>query len=339
VNYKLCWISLLALAIGCGPERKTVLQVFHAGSLSVPFQRLEAAFESRYPGVDVRRQAYGSAMAIRQVTELGSAADILASADYQLIDRLMIKSPQRWANWNLLFARNAICIACGDRSPAITPDNWASVIARADVRIGIANPNNDPCGYRSLMTLYLAQSRLGKSGLFDEVILKNSNIEVERAGPGAVISVPLALSLRSKIVTRPKATDLVALLQAGAIGCLFIYRSVAVQHGLKFVELPAEIDLSSPDMEDLYAGVSVRLCADRPGESVAVRGSAILYGVTIPSCVRRRELARAFIRLLLSEEGREILRSCGQEPLWPPAYSEAGGRPAQQFSPNSKGAP
>ena len=325
MRLRLCLISVLvsSLAAGCVRKADSTLDIYHAGSLSVPFQMLEAAFEARHPGLDVRRRVYGSAMAIRQVTELGSPADLIASADYRLIDRLMIESSPQWAKWNLCFARNAMGIAYGSHSPRLTAENWASVLVRDGIRVGVSNPNDDPCGYRSLMTLYLAQSRLGKAGLFDELVLENSNISLARSGGAASIEVPASVSFRDRLVMRPKETDLVALLQTGAIDSLLIYRSVAAQHGLEFLELPDEVNLTNPDMEELYATASVRLRADRPGSCVEVRGGPILYGVTIPLSARQPDLAAEFVRLILSEEGCAILESCGQEPMRPPTYSSA----------------
>jgi len=325
--------SLLAicLLLGCSGEDSTLLRVYHAGSLCVPFQRLEAAFEAGHPAVDVRRQALGSAEAIRQVTELGKPADIVASSDYQLIDRLMIQTPQPKASWNLLFARNAICIAYRSGALPSTTADWAAALKRAGVRVGISNPNNDPCGYRSLMALYLAQERLKIADVFDAVILRNSNISVERDGGRAVIRVPTSLSFRGSLVMRAKETDLVALLQSGALDCLLIYRSIAVQQGLAFVELPAEASLGSPDLEGLYSGASVRLFADGEGCAVEVAGGPILYGITIPHGAPQPELAREFVELLLSERGRAIVEGCGQQPLWPPAYSRASSRGGLPF--------
>ena len=334
VSSKLCLISVLALglAAGCGREaEEAVLKIYHAGSLSVPFQKLEAAFEAAHPGVDVRREAYGSAMAIRQVTELGKSADLVASADYRLIDRMMIDGSPRWAEWNLLFARNAMCIAYGPHSPPIRSDNWASVLMRDEVRIGISNPNHDPCGYRSLMTLYLGQTQIGNSGLFDRIVLENSNISLAVGDTGAVIKVPEAVEFSAPLVVRPKEMDLVALLQAGAIDYLFIYRSVAVQHGWEFLPLPDEINLGSPVMDSAYGNVTVLLFADKPENTVEVKCSSIVYGVTIPSTVRRSELAAEFIRLLISEEGSRILEDCGQAPVRPSTYSSISSLPERPF--------
>ena len=74
----------------------TVLKIFHAGSLSVPFEELEAKFEELHPDVDVQREPAGSAKCVRKITELDSQADILASADYNLIPKMMMPDFAEW---------------------------------------------------------------------------------------------------------------------------------------------------------------------------------------------------------------------------------------------------
>ena len=71
-------------------EPRGTLVMFHAGSLSVPFDEMEKAFEARYPGVDLQREAAGSQNCARKITELNKPCDIMASADYKVIDKLLI---------------------------------------------------------------------------------------------------------------------------------------------------------------------------------------------------------------------------------------------------------
>jgi molybdate/tungstate transport system substrate-binding protein len=309
----------LLCAAGCEPEEGSVLKVFHAGSLAVPFQRLEGAFEAENPGLDVQREAYGSATAIRQVTELGRRADVVASADAELIDRLMIETGQ--AEWNVMFAGNAMCIAYGDHARPLTGANWADALSDERARVGISDPNADPCGYRSLFCLYLAGAALGEGRLFERLVGTNSDITVKRTGAHATIRVPGGIGRRGRLLLRPKEVDLVALLEAGAIDYLLIYRSVAVQHGLRHVELPDEVNLSSHSLREAYRRVRVVQFADMPGRAVEIEAGPIVYGVTIPSSAPRSEAAVRFVRLLLSDRGRRILEECGQPALQPPALS------------------
>jgi len=321
-------LSALCLFAGCAERPgQTVMNVFHAGSLSVPFERFEREFEAAHPRVDLRRQACGSAMAVRQVTELGKTADIVASADYRLIDEMMIGVEPKWADWNLLFARNSICITLSRAAAReIDSKNRLAELANPERRIAMSNPNHDPCGYRTLVTLFLAQERLGAGGLFDDLVLANSNIEVESAGGRTLLKVPTDLAVAGNLVVRPKETDLIPLLQAGAVDILFIYRSVAVQHDLPFVELPAEVNLSDPGREEAYNRVGVVLNADSPNP-VEVTAGAIIYGITIPVNAPNPLLAREFVELLISQKGAAILDECGQEPISPPRAWAAGAVP------------
>lgn len=44
--------------------------IFHAGSLSVPFEQMEKEFEQLHPGVDVQREPAGSRECAKKVTDL-----------------------------------------------------------------------------------------------------------------------------------------------------------------------------------------------------------------------------------------------------------------------------
>jgi len=56
----------------------------------VPFAQIQTAFEQANPDINVELQSYGSIQAIRQVTELGQEADIVAVADDSLIPMMNV---------------------------------------------------------------------------------------------------------------------------------------------------------------------------------------------------------------------------------------------------------
>jgi len=321
------WTALMLSALflfaaaSCGESQNEVLKIFHSGSLSVPFRELEGMYEAAHAGLDVQREAYGSATAIRQVIELGRPADVVGSADYRLIDQLMVDAEPPYAGWNVLFARNAIILAYADPEDRIRTENWTEALGDPEARVGISNPNQDTCGYRSLCTVHLAETALSADGLFEQLVLDNSNVSVDRAHDGYVISVPSDVRCTGRLTMRPKETDLLALLEVGAIDYLFIYRSVATQHHLPFVELPDAVNLSSPGLADDCGRVRVRQYADQPEKAMLVQASPIVYGVTVPSHAPNRSGAEGSVHLLLSEEGREVLSRNGQTPLDPPVLS------------------
>jgi molybdate/tungstate transport system substrate-binding protein len=115
---------------------------------------------------------------------------------------------------------------------------------------------------------------------------------------------------------RSMEVELSSALETGEIDYLYIYRSVAEQHGFNYVELPPEIDLSSIEYADNYSTVQVEMVN---GEIVT--GSPIVYGVTIPKNAENPELATEFVKLLLDEPGQQIFIENGQPPIVP-AFSE-----------------
>ncbi len=302
-------------------QDKTELRVIHAGSLVIPFAEMEKQFESRNPGVDVQMEGHGSIQAIRQVTDIRRAVDVLVVADENLIPDMMYPAD---ADWHVRFATNRMVIAYTNRSRyagVINGSNWYGILARPDVTFGFSNPMLDACGYRTLMVAQLAESYYGNQTIFHDLIARNFDptVSVARDGDTAIVVVPEILKARAKkVVIRGGSVQLLALLELGEIDYIFEYRSVSEQHGLRFVELPPEIDLSSPDNEDMYEKVSVDLGFQR-FTSVGTRrtGKPIFYAITIPKDAPHPELALEFVEFVISDEGQGLLQEMGQ-PTVPP---------------------
>ena len=70
-------------------------------------------------------------------------------------------------------------------------------------------------------------------------------------------------------------------------------------------------------MSDLYNQAVIKITGMKPGEFITRKGEPIVYSVTIPKGAPNREAAKAWIELLLSEEGRAIMESNGQESIVP----------------------
>lgn len=293
---RIVFFSLLILIItgSCNRPQQDKVIIFHAGSLALPFKTIADTYMEQYPGRVIELEAAGSVASARKITELGKSCDIMASADYQIIDRMLI--PQ-YASWNIIFAANSMVIAYTDRSAmqsAISSDNWHEILMKSDVVYGRADPNSDPCGYRSILTMQLAEDYYDIPGFTDLLLKKDLNM------------------------VRPKEVDLLALLEARAVDYIFIYRSVAQQHSLRYIELPAEIDLSDPLLDSHYAGSAVDITANSPGEKMTITGSSMLYGVTLLDSAPNREGAIRFMEFLLGESGTAIMNEMGQELGTPP---------------------
>lgn len=281
------------------------LIIFHAGSLSVPLKQIAQAYEKKNPGIKIYLESAGSLVCARKVTELHKPCDILASSDYFVINEILIPG---YASWGIRFATNEIVIAYTDKSKysgEISPANWMDILQRKDVVYSRSDPDSDPCGYRTEFTFMLAENYYKRPGLTE------------------------IMESKDKEYIRPKEVDLVALMESNAIDYMFQYKSVAIQHKLKYIELPKEINLSDPSKRQLYSMVSTEVSGNKPGSKMKVTGDYINYSITILDQAQQKEEAINFLAFMLSEEGMNIFRGNGQDPIIPFSTENAGNLPVK----------
>ena len=299
-NKRLCsWlgvalaICLLALPAAALAKEKVI--IFHAGSLTVPFQAMEKEFEAANPDIDILREAGGSTKMARLISEVGKEADIMASADFMVIKKSLIP---KFADWNVRFATNQLVLCYTDKSKfakEINADNWYEILQKKDVVWGHSDPNLDPCGYRSLMVLQLAEKFYQKEGLFDKLIAN-----------------------RPKANIRPKSVELVNLLKTGHMDYAWEYLSVAVQHKLKYITMPADINLGDYKKDAFYKNAKVEVSGKKPGTTTIRTGQSCTYGITMIKNSPNPKGAELFMAYLLSKDGGlKILKDMGQPPLDP----------------------
>lgn len=286
-----CSLSAFALLAAAVPAlfaaqaaEPTVLTVFAAGTLAVPFKKINALFEGQNAGVTVQAQYGGSVKMAKQITDLHQDADLLAVADYNVIPKYMFAAPAH-ASWYAGIARNAITFVYTDKSKfaaEINADNWYKVLARPGVEIGRSNPDTDPSGYQTVQMLNLAEKFYKSPGL-EQSILANA----------------------PQKNMRDTETSLISALQLGEIDYLAIYRSDALQHRLKFIDLPAKIDLSDPAQAASYKqGVAHTKNGD-------LSGNPIVYAITTVNGAKNAGLAEKYVALVLSPAGQAVMKDSG----------------------------
>jgi molybdate/tungstate transport system substrate-binding protein len=313
-------LTILAMTLSacCGPAQPVApteeieqalegkLVIFHAGSLTVPLDELTKAFQAKHPDVIFETEAGGSNATARKISELGREADLMMSADYTVIDKLLIPD---FADWNVRFARNTMVIAYTDQSQyagEITANNWYDIFTREGVIYGHSDPDADPCGYRTLLVWQLAETYYGVDGLYATL--------QDHCPPENV---------------RPKSVELIALLESGDMDYAWEYRSVAVQHGLELIELPDEINLSMVEHADFYGQASVEIAGSEPGTTMTMTGAPVVYGITIPKNAPNPDLALEFVKFLLGPDGQAIMEAQGQPPIVPATTGDMEAVPAE----------
>ncbi|NLX49369.1 MAG: tungstate ABC transporter substrate-binding protein WtpA [Methanospirillum sp.] len=288
--------------------------VYAAGSLASPFAKVKKVFDANNTGAELGVYTAASVTAIEKVTKKNQPGDVVASADAYLIPKLMF--PEN-ATWMLSFASNAMVIAfsnsTSDYAGEITAENWFEVLDRENVSYAINDPTTDPGGYRSFMTILLAEGHYGEDEIFENLVGDHSSITATKSGAVTTIDVSTPSPDGTTLVI-PKAGEpgYIDQLKAGTVDYIFTYRSNAVQNGLAYLTLPPEIDLSDTAMEDTYAKVVVK----RPDGSTE-EGMPITYGVTVPTVGRNPDLGEAFVKILTGPEGAAILSAEGFIPITP----------------------
>jgi molybdate/tungstate transport system substrate-binding protein len=307
-TFFLSLIAILFIPVSCTNQTKTKqkeLIIFHAGSLSVPLKEIAREYENRYPGTKILLESAGSLVCARKITELKKPCDIIASSDYFVINELLIPE---YTSWSIRFATNEIVIAGREKSKysgELNSGNWMDILQRKDVIYARSDPDSDPCGYRTVFTFMLAEKFYARPGLTEKMATKN------------------------KEYIRPKEVDLVALLESNVIDYMFQYKSVAIQHGLKYIRLPSEINLGEPSKNDIYSSVSIDVAGSKPGTKMKVTGDYINYSITVLDKAPQKEEAVNFLEFLLGPEGMRIFRDNGQEPIIPFSTEQADKLPAK----------
>ncbi|HEU4586826.1 MAG TPA: extracellular solute-binding protein [Gemmatimonadaceae bacterium] len=296
-------LAALTLGVGCNansgrPDERIV--VFNAGSLAIPVRAALDSFAAR-EHVTIAQENAGSLETARKLTELGQIPDVVALADYEVFPRYLMPAQ---VEWYMEFARNRMVLAYTPKSrfaSEITPENWWKIVQRPGVQVGRSDPNLDPNGYRTLLTMRLAEKYYEVPNLYDGLLAHAPENNV-----------------------RPKEADLVGLVQAGEMDYIWSYESLASAAGLKFVQLPPAIDLSSPADSARYAAVQVRVRGKTPGDSVTFRGQPIVYALSIPKKAPHPDVAERFVAYLVSDEGARIMRATGLDVLDEPIVAGSG---------------
>jgi molybdate/tungstate transport system substrate-binding protein len=286
-------LAVVVLTTGCRNATPREIIIFHAGSLSVPFKQLATEYEKLNPGLKVLLEPAGSLVCARKITELKKPCDIIASADYFVINELLIPD---YTKWSIRFATNEIVIAFQEKSKyaaEINASNWMDILMKDDVTFSRSDPDSDPCGYRAILTFKLAEKFYNRQGLSEKLASKNRDF------------------------IRPKEVDLVALIESNAVDYMFQYKSVAIQHNLRYIELPHEINLGDPAMNDLYRTVSLDVTGSTPGSRITVTGEYINYSLSVLDNAPHSKDAINFVSFLLSDPGMDIFRKNGQQPIRP----------------------
>jgi len=284
--------TALAIVASCGgprPEGQGAgarnIVVYTAASVAIPLRAALDTFAA-HEQVTVQQENGGSLDIARKLTELHQIPDVVVLADYNVFPKLLM--PEQ-TTWYADFARNRMVLAFTDKSKfasEVDSANWPKILERPGVQLGRANPDLDPNGYRTLLTLQLAERYYEQPGLYDRLM---------KLSPARNV--------------RPKEADLVGLLQAGEFDYIWSYESLAQATKLRYITLPAAIDLGTPADSAVYATATVKVAGKTPNDTLTISGQPIVYALSIPKAAPHPAAAERFVAFLLSPDGRRLMHA------------------------------
>jgi len=291
----------LAIVASCGgprPEGQGAgarnIVVYTAASVAIPLRAALDTFAA-HEQVTVQQENGGSLDIARKLTELHQIPDVVVLADYDVFPKLLM--PEQ-TTWYADFARNRMVLAFTDKSKfasEVDSANWPKILERPGVQLGRANPDLDPNGYRTLLTLQLAERYYEQPGLYDRLM---------KLSPARNV--------------RPKEADLVGLLQAGEFDYIWSYESLAQATKLRYITLPAAIDLGTPADSAVYATATVKVAGKTPNDTLTISGQPIVYALSIPKAAPHPAAAERFVAFLLSPDGRRLMHAHNLDALGAP---------------------
>lgn len=254
------------------------LVLFYASSMITPMQKIISDYEAEYPHVKVHAEASGSRTAVLKISEYNRTCDVVVSSDYQAIKNLLMPI---FTNWYVEFATNEMVLAYNDSSrmhATINSDNWYKLLLNDSVRFGRSDPDSDPCGMRSVLTIKLAENYYNEFGLRDQLLFKD------------------------KKLIRHDDIELVKLLNNYDVDYVFIYKSLALQNKLSYVQLPSKINLGSEEDSVFYSTANMKVSSNNPGSYILRKGEQIRYAITILNSTKNKRAAEAFAAFFLDHQ-------------------------------------
>ncbi|MBC7793645.1 MAG: substrate-binding domain-containing protein [Clostridia bacterium] len=302
-------LTLLALVTAChGEPAPRHVTVFAAASMGQVLDQLREPFKAICVDCDLRVEISGSRVGVAKIADQHLPADLVITADADLIDDVL--RPEHTA-FNAAFAVNALVLAVSPDSSVHAElargSKWQQVLLEPEVRIGHADPAQAPVGYRTLMALDL-----------------NDRVASDNLKTGAQIAARL-----DRKYMRDDVSKLTVALATNAVDVAFIYLSEAEQQSLQFVRLDPRIDFSDHTKNDVYATARYTTPALASYPARNIRGTAALYGLTVPKNAEHPDMGYALARLLLSPKGREVAAKAHVTILSHPRVSGASALPLE----------
>lgn len=237
------------------------LNIYSAGVAKKVVTAAIEKWNSLHPELPAALTVGGSVDLIRRSIS-GEKCDLLILADDKIIDSIMM--PDK-ASGYIVWAGNRMVIAANPGYD-ITTENWKEKLLAPDATFDHHNPYADPGGYRSIMSMLLAD-------------------KVEPGLANKLLTHPGHFGMPNDPSDKPE------------IKYCFDYYTRAFDRNAPIADLPAIMDLSRDELADDYADACFELDAE-----TTIPATPINHALTIPAAAVHPEQAKEFANLFLDTD-------------------------------------
>ena len=266
--------------------------VAYAGSMGVVMDRglgpaFTAASGTRFHGIG--QAAMGLAHLIVSKTMAADVFVSVSAAPAELVERA------GFASQAVPVASTAMVLAYSPKSrfaaafAAAKNGGWTKILDNPALRFGRTDPAVDPQGQYVLFTLQLAQAYYKLPGFAAQVAGAPGN-------PAEIFAEP----------------SLLARLQDGQIDATLSYKSAVISQHLPYMNLPPQINLSSPAFASAYRRAALTLTLK--GMRRTLHPRPLVFYAQVLKNAPDPQAAQAFMAFLSGPQGQKILARDGYGP-------------------------
>ena len=227
--------------------------------------------------------------------------------------------PGGYADYNILFSQTNMVLGYTTSSkqaatiantgqefapPGSIPEvakDWYDQLRQTNVWIGGTNPFQDPSAYRTQFIFQLTETLYGVPNLYN---LLQEHYSINKTSDVLGQTYYYTFTYESSALAAYQAAP-------------GTYR---------YARLPAPVALSKPALNAQYGTASLvipGLGTPNSAPFVELKGSRVVFGVTILKSAPNPDNAARFLALLFSDQGVALQRTTGPQPISPPLVSAA----------------
>ncbi|MBZ4643043.1 MAG: hypothetical protein JG767_652 [Deferribacteraceae bacterium] len=187
----------------------------------------------------------------------------------------------------ITFATDRMVLAYTQKSKystEINRENWPSYLRKSEVKFGLVSDFTKICNVRQLLALKLSQRSYLQPNLY--------------------------ATLYNKSLKYSNVREIVEASHRGDVDYFITYRTIAIENGLNYIELPDMASLSNDCYKAIYNNTYVEI-PQEDGSLKRLSGDCIYFSIAVKKGYENDPEVTEFLNYFLGDDAKELLESHG----------------------------